>query len=63
MCFKTYCFKTKCFKTKCFKTYCFKPKCKWCGQTEYLYKITHYCKYQGYHICISCYNDKLKNKL
>ena len=30
---------------------------------EDLYKITHYCKYQGYHICVSCYNDKLKNKL
>ena len=59
MCFKTYCFKTKCFKTKCFK-----PKCKWCKQKkEDLYKITHYCKYQGYHICVSCYNDKLKNKL
>ena len=50
------CFKTKCFKTKCFKTKCFKPKCKWCGKKEHLYKITHYCKYQGYHICVSCFN-------
>ena len=51
-----------CFKTKCFKPTCFKPTCKWCKQKkEYLYKITHYCKYQGYYICDSCLN-KLYSK-
>ena len=51
-----------CFKTKCFKTKCFKSKCKWCKQRkDDLYKITQYCKYQGYHICSSCLN-KLYSK-
>ena len=40
---------------------CFKPKCKWCNQKkEDLYKITLYCKYQGYYICTTCYNKRLK---
>ena len=41
-----------------------KSKCKWCNKRKLnseLWKIDIWCKWYGYKICETCYDNKLKS--
>lgn len=41
---------------------CIRPKCNWCNsRNNEIFRIDIYCKWQGLHICVNCYNNKIKN--